>query len=211
MNPVEWLRRDRARAKGEGDPYAELCALATVSADGAPTVRTLVLRDLQPEADRLDDHSRGRLAVFINDSSPKWSALNPAQPGISSASSSKNVTSLAVYLPKLQVQYRLCCTTKAVDAAVVHHRWRDRPEAPRKLDWYYEQRPQSSPVSSRNELLTELEALPLPQPLIAPPSARGLYLVPTEVERLDLNQPNGVHDRRQWHWRRGWRERTLVP
>ena len=60
VNPLRRLREDRIRARGLNDPYAELCALATVDSGRNPQVRTLVLRDL-------DD----RLAVFVNASSPR--------------------------------------------------------------------------------------------------------------------------------------------
>ena len=182
MNPIARFHEDRARARAGRDPCAELCALATVNADGAPEIRTLVLRDLEDSANPTEGT---RLAVFINDSSPKWSAM-------------ARVSALA-YFPTLKIQYRLSCATAPVSEALVHSRWQDRPEAPKKMDWYYAQRPQSSTVASRTQLLRDLGALALPEPLAAPPSARGLFLVPFEIERLDLNQPDGIHDRRRWH------------
>ncbi len=169
------------RARAERDPCAELCALATVNADGAPEVRTLVLRDLEDPADPADGT---RLAVFINDSSPKWPAM-------------ARVSALA-YFPVLKIQYRLSCATAPVPEALVHGRWQDRPEAPKRMDWYYAKHPQSSPVASRSQLIQEVGEISLPEPLVAPPSARGLYLTAFVIERLDLNQPNGIHDRRRW-------------
>ena len=189
--PIARFHEDRARARAERDPCAELCALATVNDEGAPDVRTLVLRDIE-------DSEAPRLAVFINDSSPKWAAM-------------ERVSAL-VYFPTLKVQYRLSCATAPVSETLVHSRWQDRPEAPKKMDWYYAQRPQSSPVASRSQLIEEVGNLALPEPLVAPPSARGLYLVPFEIERLDLNQPDGIHDRRRWHRPvSGWEETVLVP
>ena len=185
MNPIAWFHQDRAQARTKGDPCAELCALATVNADGAPAVRTLVLRDLEGESPPDQAEAEVRLAVFINDSSPKWPAM-------------QRVSAL-VYLPSLKVQYRLSCTSEPVPEALVHSRWQERPDAPKRMDWYYAQRPQSSPVASRKQLLDEVEGLKVPSPLIAPSSARGLYLNPFDIERLDLNQANGIHDRRRWH------------
>ena len=195
MNPIAGFHEDRAQARAERDPCAELCALATINAEGAPEVRTLVLRDLEDPANPTQGT---RLAVFINDSSPKWAAM-------------ERVSALA-YFPTLKVQYRLSCATAPVSETLVHSRWQDRPEAPKKMDWYYAQRPQSSPVASRSQLIEEVGNLALPEPLVAPPSARGLYLVPFEIERLDLNQPDGIHDRRRWHRPvSGWEETVLVP
>ena len=194
MNPIAQFHEDRARARAKRDPCSELCALATVNADGAPEVRTLVLRDV---ADPATPSSETRLAVFINDSSPKWPAMG-------------RVSALA-YFPTLKVQYRLSCSTAPASTALVHRRWQDRPDAPKKMDWYYAKRPQSSAVASRTRLIEEVDSLALPEPLIAPPSARGLHLDPFEVERLDLNQPDGIHDRRRWRWQGGWTEAVLVP
>ncbi len=195
MNPIAGFHEDRAQARAGRDPCAELCALATVGAEGTPEVRTLVLRDIEDPA---MPGGEPRLAVFINQSSPKWAAM-------------ERVSALA-YFPTLKVQYRLSCATAPVSEALVHSRWQDRPEAPKKMDWYYAQRPQSSPVASRSQLIKEVGNLALPEPLVAPPSARGLYLVPFEIERLDLNQPDGIHDRRRWHRPvSGWEETVLVP
>ena len=181
LNPVAQFHRDRARARAERDPCAELCALATVNAEGAPDVRTLVLRDIKDPA---TPEAAPRLAVFINDSSPKWAAMG-------------RVSALA-YFPTLKVQYRLSCATEPVPATLVHNRWQDRPEVPKRMDWYYAMRPQSSAIRSRAQLIRELDGLAVPEPLVAPPSARGLVLVPFEIERLDLNQADGIHDRRRW-------------
>ena len=198
--PIAQFHEDRARARAERDPCAELCALATVNNEGAPDVRTLVLRDIEDSA---APDEAPRLAVFINNSSPKWPAM-------------ARVSALAYFLT-LKVQYRLSCTTAPVSETLVHSRWQERPEAPKKMDWYYAERPQSSTIASRGQLLREVGNLDLPEPLVAPPSARGLYLLPFEIERLDLNQPDGIHDRRRWRRQApsplesGWTETVLVP
>ena len=187
MNPIQWLGEDRQRARTQQDPYADLCALATVDARGNAQVRTLVLRDLD-----------GRLAVFVNASSPKWPHMQRV--------------AAVIFLASVNVQYRLACVTQPVPAGLVHELWQHRPEAPKQLDWFYRQRPQSAELMSRQQLLDELAALQAPEPLVAPESARGLYLQPEAVERLDLNTDNGVHDRRHWRLVDGaWRARVLVP
>ena len=187
MNPLRRLREDRARARELNDPYAELCALATVDAHRNPQVRTLVLRDLGE-----------RLAVFVNATSPKWPSMDRV--------------AAVLFLASLDIQYRLQCRTEPVAAETVQASWQLRPEIPKRLDWLYEERPQSSVLASREQLLAELAAVPLPRPLVAPDSACGLYLVPEEVERLDVNHDSGVHDRRRWTRTEGeWREQVLVP
>ena len=192
MNPLQCLQEDRVRARELQDPCADLCALATVDPGGGPQVRTLVLRDLQ------DRNRKDRLALFVNATSPKWPAMQRI--------------AILVYLASLGIQYRLACTTEPVPAEMVRERWQLRPEMSKRLDWFYEQRAQSTPVESRERLLTELAARKVPDPLVAPDSARGVYLLPWELERLDLNRSGGVHDRRHWRLIDGrWQERVLLP
>ncbi len=187
MNPLHRLQEDRARARELGDPYAELCALATVDAHRHPEVRTLVLRSIEE-----------KLAVFVNATSPKWPSMD-------------RVAAL-VYLASLGIQYRLTCRTEPVSDKTVKASWQLRPETPKRLDWLYEVLPQSSPVESRKQLLEKLATARVPDPLVAPDSARGLYLLPHRIERLDLNDNSDVHDRRLWNLADGaWREHVLVP
>ena len=187
VNPLHRLREDRACARELNDPYAELCALATVDSHRNPQVRTLVLRDLD-----------GRLAVFVNASSPKWPSMDRV--------------AAVLFLASLNIQYRLGCRTEPVPGETVQASWQLRPETPKRLDWLYEMRPQSSVLASREQLLAELAAAPVPDPPVAPDSARGLYLVLEEIERLDLSHDGGIHDRRRWTLAKGeWREQVLVP
>lgn len=187
MDPLRLLQEDRVRARELNDPYAELCALATVDSSRNPQVRTLVLRDLDE-----------RLAVFINATSPKWPSMD--------------YVAAVIFLAALDIQYRLECRTEPVPSKTVKTSWQLRREMPKRLDWLYEERPQSSPLERRAQLLTELAAAPVPNPLVAPDSARGLFLVPHRIERLDVNHDSGVHDRRLWSLTEGtWREQTLVP
>jgi pyridoxamine 5'-phosphate oxidase len=190
-DPLDWLRADRDRAAEARDPCASLCTVASVDANGHPRARTLVLREIE-----------GRFAVFTNRTSPKWSQL---EQGISIA--------VVVWLPSLQLQYRLQCSTSAVPAALVHASWQLRPPAPKRLDWYYTQhRPQGAPVADRAALVDGLERTALPDPLVAPATAGGLFVEPFAVDRLDLAQPVGIHDRRHFERRdAGWFETVLVP
>jgi pyridoxine/pyridoxamine 5'-phosphate oxidase len=189
-DPLQRLRDDRQRARSLEDPCAALCTLANIDAEGMPQARTLVLRELD-----------GQLAVFINQTSPKWTHLvsGPA--------------SLVVWLPSLKVQYRLACNCTPVAQALVHDSWHLRPEPPKRMDWFYTLvQPQSSSIASRAELLNALESLDLPDPLTAPASAHGLYLSPSRIERLHLGEDNGVHDRLLYRLDAdAWTLETLVP
>ena len=188
MNPLELLQNDRAAARANQDPCANVCIVANVDEHGRPQARTLVLRDIEDE-----------LAIFVNATSPKWSHLAHVH--------------VVVWLPSVNVQYRLDCATLPIAEHIVHESWHLRPEPPKRMDWFYTtQQPQSSKVAGRDELLARLAALDLEESPGAPATARGLYLRATLVERLDLGQANGVHDRRRYEFADDvWQEYVLVP
>jgi pyridoxamine 5'-phosphate oxidase len=190
-DPLAWLAADRQQAGQRGDPCANLCTLATVDAGGHPQVRTVVLRDID-----------GRLAVFINETSPKWQQIERSRS-----------VAVAVWLPSVNVQYRLQCQTRPVAKPLVHASWTLRPDMPKRLDWFYTRlQPQSSVVESRTALRDALAKLRLREPLDAPRTAAGIHLEPYRVERLDLSMPDGLHDRRCFLLRsQGWHEQVLVP
>ena len=191
MDPIAQLARDRAEARRVDDPCANLCTVASVDSAGYPQARTLVLRDVG-----------GRLAIFANETSPKWREI-----------SLNARISVVVWLPALNLQYRLRCGTERVPKDLVHDSWHQRPDPPKRLDWFYTNHlPQSSPLPDRATLLEHLARVDLPEPLAPPQTAAGLYLSPTAVERLDLNQSNGIHDRRHFELSaEGWVQSVLVP
>jgi pyridoxine/pyridoxamine 5'-phosphate oxidase len=190
-DPVAWLRADRTRAAAARDPCAGLCTVATVDREGHPQARTLVLREVD-----------AALAVFCNRTSPKWAELTQG-PSVA----------VVVWLPTLNLQYRLRCAISPVPDDVVAASWTLRPPVPKRLDWLYTHHlPQGSAVADRGSLLAALAAVSLPEPLIAPATAGGLFLHPERIDRLDLAQPDGVHDRRHFELHEGrWRDSVRVP
>ncbi len=191
VDPPAQLLADRERAREAQDPCANLCVIATVDIDGQPQARTMVLRELGT-----------RLAIFCNETSPKWREM-----------SNSSHIAITVFLPSANLQYRMMCTTEPVPHAIVHENWQLRPEAPKRMDWFYTWKtPQSASIESRDLLLAQCAKLELPDPLVAPGTAHGLFMNPEIIERLDLNQPEGVHDRRRYT-RQGntWVQTVLVP
>jgi len=190
-DPLALLKRDRDLARRAGDPWANLCVLATYSGQ-RPEARTLVLRDL-------DD----RLAIFVNRTSPK-SAHVERHPQVA----------VLLYLASASVQYRLNGVLEPVATHVVHANWRARPRIPKVLDWLYrDHAPQSAPIESRDalEALHADVARRIGDDPAAPEEAIGFYIAPTTIERLEL-AADRLHDRR--HFTRiatGWRVDTLVP
>jgi len=187
-DPLRRLADDRQMARERNDPCAGLCTLANLDGSGWPESRTLVLRDLED-----------RLAVFVNATSPKFQHLDRV--------------AVVVWLPSLNVQYRLRCLTEPVPQGLVAHSWQLRPDPPKHMDWLYTlRRAQSSPIDSREDLLEELAGLDLTEPLTAPETARGFFLLPQLIERLNLGMENGVHDRRRYRLGNPtWTEEVLVP
>lgn len=190
-DPLALLSAERGAAGQRGDPCASLCTLATVDEAGHPQARTVILRDLE-----------GRLAVFLNETSPKWQQVNDSRS-----------VAVVVWLPSVSVQYRLQCHARPVAKPQVHASWQLRPEVPKRLDWFYTRvQPQSSAIHSRSALQAGLGDLRLREPLVAPRTSGGIYLEPFKVERLNLSMPDGLHDRRTWQLRGdGWHEHVVVP
>jgi pyridoxamine 5'-phosphate oxidase len=190
-DPLEWLRSDRDLARRAGDPWANLCVLATYSG-ARPEARTLVLRDL-------DD----RLAVFVNGTSPKVAQIERHA-----------AIAVLVYLASAGVQYRLNGSLEPIAAQIVHANWRARPRIPKVLDWLYRDHvPQSAPIASRAalEALHADVARRIGDDPVAPPEAIGFFITPSTIERLEL-AADRVHDRRRFtRTSAGWTIDTLVP
>lgn len=170
---------------------ADLCVLATLGA-GEPEARTMVLRDLEPVLPGPPD-----FGLFVNSTSPKFREFPQS-----------STVMVVVYLPSLAVQYRLRCSLDRLPEGLVRSSWQLRPPISKHMDWVYENRPQSSSIG-RDELVGLLAG---PEPVAAPDSAVGFRLVAETVDRLDLDTPDGVHDRRRYSFDgQGWREEVLVP
>ena len=188
-DPLTWFSTEREAARAADDPMANLCTVANVDESRQPQVRTLVLRDID-----------GQLAVFVNASSPKWPHLQAR-------------FAFCTYWPSLSIQYRFDVLAAPLDQTVLAASWALRPDAPKRMDWLYELHDtQSSHIESREHLLDALRGLAVDEPLSAPPNARGLLLEPLQIERLDLTQANGIHDRQRFDLIDGvWQQRTLIP
>ena len=171
---------------------ASLCVVSTVDA-GEPEARTMVLRDLEPALS-----GPPSFGLFVNSTSPKFREFRQSSTVV-----------IVVYLPSLAVQYRLRCSLEQLPGGPVRASWQLRPPIPKRMDWLYEDRPQSSVIDSREELVDLLRS---PEPSSAPESAVGFRLVAESVERLDLDTEDGVHDRRRYSFDgQSWREEVLVP
>ena len=194
-DPMVLLANDQRRAREAGDPMARLCVLATVSADGRPAARTLVVRSIDAQA----------ITVFLNASSPKWHQLVQTPQ-----------FELLLHWPSIEQQYRVAGSYEALAPAEVAKSWVKQPHASKLLDWWYERAAQSSPLDSRAALLEGIGDLevryPRSEDVPFPASAIGLRLMVTTIDHLNLDQRSRLHDRRRFcREAQGWTQTFLVP
>ena len=187
-DPIELFGLDRSRARELGDPLVDRCFVSSVDADGNPQARTLVLRDID-----------GEHALFCNATSRKVEEFR----------NSKSIAVL-VFWPSIQIQYRLSVHVSSLNHEIVRSHWQLKPPITKRLDWFYENHPQSSEIASRDCLLRAISDMD--DVTDAPPSTMGLRFQPVLVERLALDTDEGIHDRRRYALVDGnWIVKTLVP
>jgi pyridoxamine 5'-phosphate oxidase len=194
LDPVDQIVADRVRARAAGDPFADLCVLATAQEPEQPGVRPIVLRDVGPAG----------IGLLISRASPKWAPL-----------SAGHYELLLVWLT-IRRQYRVRGGIAPMPEALVQTYWAQKVHESRLLDLYYATHGvQSSVVPSRERFLQGIEALrrryPSPEAVPRPDLLRGVYLVPERIE-VWKGSPDRLHDRRLFTRDGvGWREETLVP
>ncbi|GIX48003.1 MAG: pyridoxine/pyridoxamine 5'-phosphate oxidase [Candidatus Tectimicrobiota bacterium] len=183
-------------ARRRGDAYADVCFLATVTAEGRPAMRALVLRDIDAQG----------VALLLNATSPKWQQL-----------SARGEAALLLLWRSVQRQYRIFGPVVPMPPARLQAYWARKGYASKLLEHYYGAfRGQSQPLPSRDALLQGIAALqqryPDPEAVPLPETLRGVYLVPTEVELWHGSPADLLHERRLClRTPQGWRCQLLVP
>ena len=194
MGPIERIQADRQDARNNDDPNADLCFLA-LSESGKPSVRTLVLRDVNTYG----------FTLFINKTSPKWSIIQ-----------SNNKAEILIWYTNSQTQYRINGLIEELTLSVIEQNWHRRPVESKYMDYAYQSLgPQSSKVNSRGDLVEHIEGLKeahSEKEMVTPESAAGIVLRPEVIEMLDLNSPNRIHDRQHFSLINGkWQSTQLIP
>jgi len=195
MDPIAIIKADRIDARKIQDPNADICFLALASADGAASVRTLVVRDIVDRSIRL----------FINSTSPKWQLLkNGAK------------YELLLWYPTQQKQFRVQGATNMVEPQEVKTNWFRRPRGSKQLDYVYKEfAPQSSEIASRDVLVDEIKRIKQSyksDDMLPPDEATGVELIADRIEMLDLNREDRIHDRRLFlHDGTAWQQKFLIP
>ncbi|MBL6690858.1 MAG: pyridoxamine 5'-phosphate oxidase family protein [Pseudomonadales bacterium] len=194
MNPLEKLTRDRQSARSHEDSNADICFLS-LSQDGVPSVRTLVMRDVTQEG----------ITLFINKTSHKWQIIQ-----------SNECAEALVWLPSVQRQYRVSGRIEELGREVIESNWHRRPVGSKYLDYSYERlAPQSSELEARDSLVQFVRGLKDEideDDMSTPEQAAGILLRANAVECLDLNSPERLHDRNRYTLENGsWQQTVLMP
>ncbi|MEO0322835.1 MAG: pyridoxamine 5'-phosphate oxidase [Myxococcota bacterium] len=191
-DPIARFREIQSAAAARAAHDPTLVALATADAEGRPSVRYVLLKDVDAE---------GRFVFFTNYTSRKGRELE-ANPH----------AALAFHWFELGVQVRVEGTVVRAPAAVSDAYFAARPRGSRIGAWAS---PQSQPIEDRDTLLARVRDTEARHPgdTIPRPSHWGGYqLTPSAVE-LWYDGQFRLHDRFRYEraGSEGWRATRLAP
>ncbi|HEY2518412.1 MAG TPA: pyridoxamine 5'-phosphate oxidase [Polyangiaceae bacterium] len=188
--PIAQLEVWFAEAMAAGAEEANAVTLATVSPDGTPTARIVLVKGIDP---------RG-LVFYTNYDSPKGRdlAANPH-------------AALVVFWRELERQVRVTGLVEKVTREESNDYFQSRPRGSQLGAWASHQSevlPNRDPLDAR---LAELEARYATAPIPLPPFWGGYRLCPKRVEFWQ-GRPNRLHDRLEYvETDKGWTIRRLSP
>lgn len=194
--PLNIFKENWEEARSLKDANAEFCSLATVSASGQASIRTLVLREVSEDS----------FVIFINKSSQKWQDLVDS-----------TQIELLVFWPSIMQQYRIRGNLKEIPQDIMASHWRKKPYESKIIDYFYAQKqPQSSIIDSRKTLLSGIDELkekyPSKENISFSDNAAGISLQATFIEHWQNSPIDRIHKRHQYHLTNGnWEKKIMVP
>jgi pyridoxamine 5'-phosphate oxidase len=189
-DPIIRFRELLAQAEALGIQLPNAAAFATAGKDLQPTVRMLLLKDVDDRGFVFYTNMQSRKAVQISE--------NPR-------------ASVCFWWPQLQQQVRVEGRLESVDDAEADAYFSTRPRGSQIAAWASNQ---SSEILSRAELMSAVAALTEKyneQPVPRPPHWSGYRLAPERIE-FWMEQPDRLHER--WVYTRerdGWKVALLAP
>lgn len=190
-DPIEVFLTTRTRALAAGEGWdAAACALATVDANGRPSVRMVLSRDVDA----------GGFRIYTNLESRKGRDLR-ARP----------FAALSFHWDRVVTQFRVEGAVSEVEAARADAYFAARPRDSQLGAWASAQ---SQPIASRQALLAKVAAIDAQYMGISvprPPFWGGFLIVPDRIERWVQGDAR-LHDRTAWvRDGAGWRSSILQP
>lgn len=190
MDPLEQFDRWFSEAQRAGVSEPNAMTLATASADGTPSARTVLLKGFDP---------RGFIFFTSYES----------QKGVELTANPK--ASLVFFWQPLERQVLISGEVTRLDRSESEAYFHQRPRLSQLGAWASLQ---SRAVASRAALeqrFVEVEARFVGQEILCPPSWGGFVLAPVRIEFWQ-GRPNRLHDRiRYLHGEQGWSIGRIYP
>ncbi len=196
LEPMEEIAASRDAAREAKDPMTDFCTLATVDDHGCPQARVVVLRDL---------HSGG-VELMISRKSPKFRHLEAT-----------GKYQILLYWKTLGRQFRLSGDYQILPPEAREKVWSYKRHTSKLLEHFYEEyQEQSTPLASREDLVTGIASLKAKYPEASetplPPSAAQILFAPHRVELWYGSEEDRLH--RRWlatRSRNAWERQLLTP
>jgi pyridoxamine 5'-phosphate oxidase len=189
-DPINRFKELLAQAEGLGIQLHNAFAFATAGKDRQPTVRMLLLKEVDDRGFVFYTNRQSRKARQINE--------NPR-------------ASICFWWPQLQQQVRVEGRLESVSDAEADAYFATRPRGSQIAAWASNQ---SREISSRDELMAAVAALSAKykdQPVPRPPHWSGYRLVPERIE-FWADRPDRLHERWVYTWEGdGWKVVLLAP